>query len=252
MMHSFKITSNPEVAALMEKHGTNDALFIMNLSYFTDIPLTEVGGSSYNAMNTGVRKIIPGLSGPKGLTRSEFIVLSFWADHLGALKVPFLIDHASTIISSRAHCNQMSEYDRRFIRCTGNCINEEVADSDGSLWGYTPKDYGAILTMAYQSCIMEGFVQVQARGLEDVGEFSPQSIHENILKPCIEKPGLHETRIKMHETEKTLHDVGMSIGYAKGDKRFLTKCVRICDERIRVLSEKLEALKQTVTKSEAV
>ncbi|OBS24746.1 hypothetical protein FPOA_05285 [Fusarium poae] len=251
MMHFFKITSNPEVAALIEKHGTNDALFIMNLSYFTDIPLTEVGGSSYNAMNTGVRKIIPGLPGSKGLTRSEFIVMRFWADHLGASKVPFLINHARTIISARAHCNEMTVYDRRFIRCTANCINEEVANSDETLWGYAPKDYGVILTMAYQSCVMEGFDRLQARGLEHVGDFSPQSIDENILKSCIETTGLHETKIKMHQTEETLHDIEISVAFAEGDKRFLTKCVRICDERIRVLSEKLEALKETVIKSGA-
>ncbi|KAF5243349.1 hypothetical protein FAUST_2918 [Fusarium austroamericanum] len=243
MMHSFKITSNPEVAALIEKHGTNDALFILNLTYFTDIPLTEVGGSSYDAMNTGVRKIIPGLSGQPGLTRSEFIVLSFWADHLGALKVPFLIDHAHTIICARAHRNLTSEFDVRFIRHAASCIEDDLANSDRVLSEYTTKDYGAILRLAYQSRLSEGYRRMKAQGLLDE-DVSLDSIYENMLKPYIETAALRETKIKKYQTEKTLHDVEMSIGFAEGNKRFLTKFLRICEERIQMLNGKRETLKK--------
>ncbi|RGP70937.1 hypothetical protein FSPOR_3624 [Fusarium sporotrichioides] len=243
MMHSFKIT-NTEVAALIEKHSTNDDLFVMNLTYFTDILLTEVGGSSYDAMDTGVRKIIPGLSGPKGLTRSEFIVLTFWADHLGALKVPFLIEHAYTIISARAHCNHLSAYDIRLVRYTASCIDEDIANSDRVLPEYTPKDHSVILSLAYESRVMEGLLRMQARGLACVSDFSEESIFENIVKPCIETSELQETKIKMHQTEKTMHDIEMDIRLGEGDKRFLTKCVRICDTRIRMFNEKREALKK--------
>lgn len=76
-MHSFQAGSGRDVTDLIKKHGRNDALFIINLNYFTHIPPTEVGGSSFDAMNTGVRKITPGLSGQSGLARSEHFVLEF-------------------------------------------------------------------------------------------------------------------------------------------------------------------------------
>jgi predicted nucleic acid-binding protein len=243
-MCSFKISSDPEVAALIEKHGTNDALFITNLTYFTDIPLTEVGGSSYDAMNTGVRKIIPGLSSERGLTRSEYTVLGFWSDHSGVVKVPFLINHAHTIISARAHRNQMTEYDMKFIRYTASCIEEDVINSDRMLSEYTDKGDGPILDLAYQSRVMEGIARMKARCLEYEGGRSAESLCADLIRPCIENPRLRESNIEMHQAETTLPELKRAISCAENDKLFLTECVRICDERIQMLNEKREGLKK--------
>lgn len=133
MFSAFKTSHSPEVTSVIKKHGVADALFIMNLGYFTNTLLTKVGDQGFTAMNTGVRKIASGLKDPIGLTSSEYRILAFWSNHLGSAKVPFLAEHAHTIYEARGKTGPYSKHDLEFIRWTVDAMKQEVATTDTML-----------------------------------------------------------------------------------------------------------------------
>ncbi|KAF5645837.1 uncharacterized protein FTJAE_2267 [Fusarium tjaetaba] len=53
MFSAFKTSHSPEATSLIKKHGVNDALFVKNLGYFTNIDLNMVGDHSFTAMSVG-------------------------------------------------------------------------------------------------------------------------------------------------------------------------------------------------------
>ncbi|KLO80970.1 Uncharacterized protein LW93_9218 [Fusarium fujikuroi] len=125
MFSAFKISYDPEVTSLIEKHGVNDALFIKNVGYFVNNPLEEVGDESCTTMSTGVLKIVPGLKNPIGLTSSEWCILAFWGHQLGSKEVDFLAEHAHKIFEARGRTGPYSKYDLDYISWTVEAMIRE-------------------------------------------------------------------------------------------------------------------------------
>ncbi|KAK2687765.1 hypothetical protein QWA68_013234 [Fusarium oxysporum] len=127
MFSTFTTSHSTEATSLIMKHGVTNALFIMNLGYFTNTRLAKVGDQGFVAMNTGVRKIASGSKDPIGLTPSEYRILAFWSNHLGSTKLPFLAEHAHTIYEARGKTRPYSKHDLEFICWT-------VARKKSSIW----------------------------------------------------------------------------------------------------------------------
>ncbi|EXK34577.1 hypothetical protein FOXG_13584 [Fusarium oxysporum f. sp. lycopersici 4287] len=166
MMFSASRTSHStEVTSLIKKHGVTDALFIMNLGYFTNIHLTEVGGQGFAALSPGVRNVDSGLKNPIGLTSSGYRILAFWSNHLGTAKVLFLAEYAYTIHDARGGKGPYSKHDLEFIRWTVGAMKHEIATTDKLLdEGCT--DHGDILDLEYEmrteagmKCLLTGSVK---------------------------------------------------------------------------------------------
>ncbi|KAF5703626.1 hypothetical protein FMUND_12919 [Fusarium mundagurra] len=134
MFSAFKISHSPEVTSLIKKHGVNDALFIKNLGYFTNIDLTKVGEQGFTAMRTGVR---------------------FWSNYLRSAKVDFLAEHAHTIYEGRGKTGPYSRHDLEFIRWTVNAMKREVATTDMML-AEVCTEHGDILDVEYEMRTEEG------------------------------------------------------------------------------------------------
>ncbi|KAH7215285.1 hypothetical protein DER44DRAFT_855534 [Fusarium oxysporum] len=115
MFSTFTTSHSTEATSLIMKHGVTNALFIMNLRYFTNTRLAKVGDQGFVAMNTGVRKIASSSKDPIRLTPSEYRILAFWSNHLGSTKVPFLAEHAHTIYEARGKTRPYSKHDLEFI-----------------------------------------------------------------------------------------------------------------------------------------
>ncbi|KAF5985151.1 hypothetical protein FCOIX_2232 [Fusarium coicis] len=170
MFSVFEISHSPEVTSLIKKHGVNDALFIKNLGYFTNIDLNKVGDQSFTTMSVGVRKIASGLRDPIGLTASEFAVLAFWSNHLGSVKVSFLAERAGIIYKARGKTGPYSKPDLDFIRWTLNAMRREVATTDTVLAEFCT-EYGDILDVEYEMRTEEGMKRLL------IGKAKPRHEH---------------------------------------------------------------------------
>ncbi|KAI3577753.1 hypothetical protein IWW34DRAFT_624226 [Fusarium oxysporum f. sp. albedinis] len=125
MFSAFRTSHSTEVTSLIKKHGVTDALFIMNLGYFTNIHLTEVGGQGFAALSPGVRNVDSGLKDPIGLTSSGYRILAFWSNYLRTAKVLFLAEYAYTIHDARGGKGPYSKHDLEFIRWTVDILDLE-------------------------------------------------------------------------------------------------------------------------------
>ncbi|EGU82598.1 hypothetical protein FOXB_06890 [Fusarium oxysporum f. sp. conglutinans Fo5176] len=125
MFSTFTTSHSTEATSLIMKHGVTNALFIMNLGYFTNTRLAKVGDQGFVAMNTGVRKIASGSKDRIGLTPSEYRILAFWSNHLGSTKVPFLAEHAHTIYEARGKTRPYSKNDLESARSTEKILDLE-------------------------------------------------------------------------------------------------------------------------------
>ncbi|WZH49971.1 uncharacterized protein QYS62_011198 [Fusarium acuminatum] len=148
MLHTFKTSSSPEVSTLIKKHGMTNALFIKNLSYFTNVALKDIDEISYKSMKTGVRYIVQALMDNTGLTRAEYRVLKFWSNQLAGDKIPFLTARAHTIMDARGK-DPFSNYDLDFIHFVASSIKSEVASTNKTLADFA-KEHGDILDLAYE------------------------------------------------------------------------------------------------------
>ncbi|KAF5641636.1 hypothetical protein F52700_3276 [Fusarium sp. NRRL 52700] len=170
MFSAFKTSHSPEVTTLIKKHGVNDALFIKNLGYFTNIDLNKVGRESFTAMSVGVRKIASGLRDPIGLTSTEYIILAFWSNHLGSAKVPFLAERAQAICEARGKTGPYSKHDLEFIRWTVNAMKREVVMTDAML-AEICTEHGDLLDVEYEMRTEEGVNRLLT------GNVKPQQQH---------------------------------------------------------------------------
>lgn len=246
-MGSFKTSSDAELIELIEKHGADDAIDIMNLMRLTNKPLDEVGGSSRRAFTTGVRKIITGLSNESdGLTRPEYEVLKFWASQLGAGELEFLTTHARTILDARPDC--CSEHDMRFAGDTISCIKSCVARDDKKLVDWSSEGYARILEAAHFMLMVEATVRMESmcEDYQDSASFDRLYLeHFREMPYTGETPNAH---MRISEVEHDKHclnewiqvcdeyiQAGNQAQVAIDTSRFLVECIHKCDEQIQIL-----------------
>ena len=215
-MDSLKTSSNDELIKLIEKHGADDAIDIVNLARLTNKPLNEVDRSSDSAFSTGVHKIITGLSDINdGLTRPEYEVLKFWASQLGAGELEFLTTHAHTILDNRPDCG--SEYDTRFVGDTVSCIKSRFARSGKKLADWTSEGYARILADTHELWMYLAMVRMELM----CEYYQDSALFDRLSRKCfMERP-----------------HIGRGISVVEFDKHFLNKCIRICDEYIQAGNE---------------
>ncbi|KIL87727.1 hypothetical protein FAVG1_09438 [Fusarium avenaceum] len=126
MFPTFKGSSSAEVSALTKKHGTANAIFIMNVSCFSNVALEDIDEISLKSIETGVRFVVQALMDNTGLTKLECRLLKVWSTQLAGDKIPFLTARAHTIIDARGK-GPFSKYDLSFIHYVASCIKFEAA-----------------------------------------------------------------------------------------------------------------------------
>ncbi|CAG7565303.1 unnamed protein product [Fusarium equiseti] len=234
---------------LIEKHGADDAIDIMNLMRLTNKPLNEVGGSSRSAFATGVRKIISDLSDRnKGLTRPEYEVLKFWASQLGAGKLDFLTTHAYTILDARPDC--CSEHDMRFAGDTISCIKSCVARDDKKLADWSSKGYARILAAAHFMLMVEAIVRMDTMCEDYQDSASFDRLNGEYFRELPHTGEAPNANLRISEVEYDKHFLNEWIQgrdeYIKAGNQwqaaidtsgFLAECIQKCDEQIQILKE---------------
>ncbi|CVK98019.1 uncharacterized protein FMAN_12156 [Fusarium mangiferae] len=171
MFSAFKISYDPEVTSLIEKHGVNDALFIKNVGYFVNNPLEEVGDEGCTTMSTGVLKVVSGLKNPIGLTSTEWCILAFWGDQLGSKTVAFLTKHAHTILKARGRTGPYSKYDLNYISWTVKAMKQEVATTDTTM-AELCTNYGDIFDVESEMRTEEGMKRLLTGSVEPPRDYT--------------------------------------------------------------------------------
>ncbi|KAG5807860.1 hypothetical protein H9Q74_007654 [Fusarium xylarioides] len=259
MFSPFKTSHSPEVTSLIKKHGVNDALFIKNLGYFTNIDLNKVGEQGFRAMRTGVRKIVSGLEDPIGLTATEYLVLGFWSTYLGSAKVDFLAEHAHTIYEARGETGPYSRHDLEFIRWTVNAMKREVVTTDMML-AEVCTEHGDILDVEYEMRTEEGMKRLLTGRAKPQREYMPgeerMAAHSNVHNTLFIKD---EDMDKMTDPKLISTLVGIDLAISRineyrerlagertridNDAKTLCQKKEFTEKRLNILTEKRGYLK---------
>ncbi|KAH7174735.1 uncharacterized protein B0J16DRAFT_375528 [Fusarium flagelliforme] len=245
-MDSFKTCSDAELIELINKHGADNALEIMDLARLANKP-DEVGGSSDDVVSSGAEMITSTLS-KYGLTRVEYEVLKFWASQLGAGKLEFLTTHTHTIFDARPDC--CSEHDMRFAGDTISCIKSCVARDDKKLADWSSEGYARILEAAHFMLMVEATVRMESmcEDYQDSASFDRLYCEYFREMPHTgETPNAHMRISEVEHDKNFLNEwiqvcdeyiqAGNQLQVAIDTSRFLVECIHKCDEQIQILKE---------------